>query len=130
MQPIKYVQVARRKNWWKLRYKRTDTTVLPVKNDKPCLKNDKSIVGESADKGSAVVVWDREDYINEVTKQLGDSDAYEEVPDDPARLINVIHRTKRKIKERGDLKKDTVKHFEVKDPNLLGSICYLKYRSD
>ena len=27
------------------------------------LKSDKSIVIKSADKGSAVVVWDREDYI-------------------------------------------------------------------
>ena len=27
------------------------------------LKNDKSIVIKSADKGSAVAVWDREDYI-------------------------------------------------------------------
>ena len=41
------------------------------------LKNDKNIVIKSADKGSAVVVWDREDYIKEAEKQLGDSDVYE-----------------------------------------------------
>ena len=40
------------------------------------LKNDKNIVIEGADKGSAVVVWDREDYIKEAEKQLGDSDVY------------------------------------------------------
>ena len=36
------------------------------------LKNDKSIVIKSADKGSAVVVWDRENYIKEAEKQLGE----------------------------------------------------------
>ena len=29
------------------------------------LKNDKNIIRKSADKGSALVVWDREDYIKE-----------------------------------------------------------------
>ena len=43
------------------------------------LKNDKNIVIKGSDKGSAVVVWDREDYIKETEKQLGDSDVYEEV---------------------------------------------------
>ena len=42
------------------------------------LKNDKSIVIKSADKGSAVVVLDREDYIIEAGKQLGDEEFYEE----------------------------------------------------
>ena len=36
------------------------------------LKNDKTIVIKGADQGSAVVVWDRDDYIQEVEKQLGD----------------------------------------------------------
>ena len=36
------------------------------------LKNDKRIVIKSADKGSAARVWDREDYIKEAEKQLGD----------------------------------------------------------
>ena len=33
------------------------------------LKNDKNIVIKGADKGSAVVVWDRQDYIKEAEKQ-------------------------------------------------------------
>ena len=32
------------------------------------LKNDKNIVIKAADKGSALVVWDREDYIKEAEK--------------------------------------------------------------
>ena len=34
------------------------------------LKNDKTIVIKGADKGSAVVLWDREDYIREAENQL------------------------------------------------------------
>ena len=82
------------------------------------LREDKNIVIKGADKGSAAVVWDREDYIKEAEKQLEDSDVYEEVPDDPEPLISTIHRTIEKIRKRGDLKKETIKYFEVKDPKL------------
>ena len=34
------------------------------------LKNDKTIVIKGADKGSAVVLWEREDYIKEAENQL------------------------------------------------------------
>ena len=66
------------------------------------LKNDKSIVIKSADKGSTVVVQDREDYIKEAEIQLGDSDAYEEVLDDPEPLISTTHRTIEKL-GKGDI---------------------------
>ena len=46
------------------------------------LKNDISIVIKSADEGSAVVLWDREDYIKEDEKQPGDEEVYEEVSND------------------------------------------------
>ena len=36
-------------------------------------------------------------------KQLGDSDIYEEVSDDPEPLISTIHKTIEKIRKRGDL---------------------------
>ena len=38
------------------------------------LKNDKNIAIKGADKGSTVVVWDRDDYIQEAEKQLGDKE--------------------------------------------------------
>ena len=82
------------------------------------MKNDKNIVIKVADKGSTVVVWDREDYIKEAEKQLEDSDVYEEVPDDPEPLISTIHKMMEKIRKRGDLKKGTIKYFEVKDPKF------------
>ena len=46
------------------------------------LKSDKSVVIESADEGSVVVVWDREDHIKEAEKQLDDEEVYEEVSND------------------------------------------------
>ena len=64
------------------------------------------------------MVRDREDYIKEAKKQLGDSDVSEEVPDDPEPLISTIHRTIEKIRKRGDFKKETIKYFEVKDPKF------------
>ena len=64
------------------------------------------------------MVWDREDYIKEAEKQLGDNDAYEEVPDDPKPLISTIHRAIEKIRKRGDLTKETNQYYEVKDPKF------------
>ena len=79
------------------------------------LKNDKSIVIKSADKGSAVVVWDREDYIKEAEKQLGDQEVYEEVSNDAAPLLKTINGVIAKIRKRGDLKRDTLDYFIMKD---------------
>ena len=39
---------------------------------KRLLANDRSIVIKKADKDSCMVVWDREDYIAEASKQLND----------------------------------------------------------
>ena len=87
------------------------------------LKNDKTIVFKGADKGSEVVVWERDDYIQEAEKQLGDKEIYEEVSNDPQPLIGTIHRAVEKIRKRGDLAADNTKHFMVKDPKLGFTFC-------
>ena len=43
------------------------------------LQNDRSVVIKPADKGSAVVVWDRNDYLKEAERQLSDEKIYEEI---------------------------------------------------
>ena len=43
------------------------------------LADDRSIVIKGADKGSSVVIWDREDYLQEASKQLRDTNIYEDV---------------------------------------------------
>ena len=60
---------------------------------------------KDADKGFMVVVWDREDYIKEAEKQLGDEEVYEEVSNNPIPLLKAIIA---KIRKRGDLKRDTL----------------------
>ena len=50
------------------------------------LKDDENIEIKSADKSAVVVVWDREDYIIEAEKQLGDEEVYEEVSNDAVAL--------------------------------------------
>ena len=50
---------------------------------------DPSIIIIEADKGSAVVVWDREDYLREVNSQLSDKDVFREVKYDAGPLMKV-----------------------------------------
>ena len=89
---------------------RNKDTVIETYN----LRDDPTIIIKGADTGSAVV-WDREDYLKEVSKQLEDKDVYEEVQNDPSILINTIMRALEKIRIRGDLSIDTINYFLVKD---------------
>ena len=82
------------------------------------LKNDKSIVIKGADRGSAVVVWDREDYINEAEKQLGDEEVYEEVSNNAASLLKTINAVISKIRKRSDLKSHKLDYFIMKAPKF------------
>ena len=58
---------------------------------------------KGAGKGSAVVEWDREDYIKEAENQLGDTNIYEEVPNDAQPLMNITLNTLENIRKRGDV---------------------------
>ena len=40
------------------------------------LKDDRSIKTKGADKGEAVIVWNREDYLKEVGKELKDKEVH------------------------------------------------------
>ena len=46
------------------------------------LGNDTSIIIKEADKGSVVVIWDKEDHLKEAEEQLSWKEMYEEVTDD------------------------------------------------
>ena len=83
------------------------------------LRNDNSIIIKEADKGSAIVIWDRDDYLNEAKKQLGDDKVYEHlVGDVVSPLVKVIKESLAKIKRRGDIPKETLDYFLVKNPKL------------
>ena len=51
------------------------------------LKNDNSIIIKEADKGSAVVVWDRDDYLRETKNQLNNKNVYKKLTGDVESLL-------------------------------------------
>ena len=54
------------------------------------LRGDPTIIIKGANKGSTVVVWDREDYLKQAPKELEDKDVYEEVQNDPSPLTTPL----------------------------------------
>ena len=83
------------------------------------LRSDRTIVVKEADKGSGVVVWDREDYIKEAESQLNDSEVYNRLDSDPSeRLHQIISDTLKTISNRGDLDQATLDYLLVDNPRL------------
>ena len=83
------------------------------------LKSDRSIVIKEADKGSGVVVWDREDYVKEANSQLGDPTVYEKLDGDPSeRLQSIISDALETIKNRGDMGDSTLDYLMISNPGL------------
>ena len=73
---------------------------------------------KGGDKGAAVIVWDREDYIKEASKQFEDKEVYLEFPNDSSALLTLYLNLLKKIRKRGDLSQDTLNYFLVKDPKF------------
>ena len=83
------------------------------------LKSDRSIVIKEADKGSGVVVWDREDYIKEANGQLGDPNVYEKLDADPSeRLQRIISDALETVEDRGDIDDSTLDYLLINNPKL------------
>ena len=57
------------------------------------LQNDRSIKTKPTDKGSAVVAWDRQDYLKEAKQQLRDSSIYKEVKVAENDLVELVHKS-------------------------------------
>ena len=90
------------------------------------MKNDNTIVIKGADKGSEVVVWDREDYLKEEHKQLSDEEVHEEVTNGSSTLESTIFNAVNKIRARGDLSVDNLKYFFNKDSKFARFYLLLK----
>ena len=91
------------------------------------LRNDTSIIIKEADKGAVVVIWDKEDCLKEAEEELPCKETYEEVPDDPSYLIDPMHRALEKIGKRGDIDTNTLKYFDVEEPNSADFSSCLRY---
>ena len=83
------------------------------------LRDDPSIIVKEADKGSAVVVLVREDYLREANSQLSNKDVYWEVKGDAeGPLMKVVKSILRKIRNRGDISDKTLHYTLVNNPKL------------
>ena len=64
------------------------------------LKNDNSVIIKEADKWSAVIVRDRDDYLREAKNQLNDKNVYQELTEDvEGPLEKIIKTVLKKISE-------------------------------
>ena len=83
------------------------------------LRDDTSIIIKEADKGSGIVVWDREDYLAEARTQLKDKDVYQELKGNiVGPLEKIIKSVLRKVRDRKDISDETLDYFLVNNPKL------------
>ena len=83
------------------------------------MRDDTSIIIKEADKHSGVVFWDREDYLKEAEKQLGDKETYEELPSDPVSpLISIVKGCVSRVKNWGDIPNETLEYLFINKPKL------------
>ena len=80
------------------------------------LANDRNIVVKKADKGSCVVVWDRNDYIAEVEKQLTDENIYQDInfkDKTLQELADYSNKLFKSLKMKGSITEKELKYFTV-----------------
>ena len=58
------------------------------------LRDDTSIVIKEVDKGSGIVVWDREDYLAEARTELNDKDVYQQLKGNIEGLLEVLYENR------------------------------------
>ena len=78
------------------------------------LANDRSIVIKKADKGSCIVVWDREDYLLEAERQLGDTSIYKDVSFNDKVLSDLVDNSNKLfqcLKRKGSITDKELKYF-------------------
>ena len=94
------------------------------------LADDRSIVIKKADKGSCVVVWDRNDYLLEAERQLSNTKVYRDVSNTEnilSKLSETSNRMFSSLKTRSFLTEKQMKYFiyEFKKATNLGKLYLL-----
>ena len=83
------------------------------------LSRDRTVIIKGADKGSAVVVWDRDDYLKEAGNHLGDTETYEKVENDPfPDLIQLVSNSLCELKRKGEIDEKMREFLSVTEPRL------------
>ena len=57
------------------------------------IRDDRNVIIKPADKGSAVVIWNRNDYFKEAEKQLSDKSAYLETKVIEKDLVDLVEQS-------------------------------------
>lgn len=81
------------------------------------LQQDDRIVIKQADKGSCIVVENKEDYISDGLAHLADTDIYEEIPEDyTTDIAKALNTTVRKALDKGHINKDMSNFLMAHEP--------------
>ena len=78
------------------------------------LADDRSIVIKRADKGSSMVVWNRDDYLQEASTQLLDTNIYQDVKFNENILTGLVERSNKifnRLRCRKLISEKELKHF-------------------
>ena len=81
------------------------------------LRDDASVIIEEADKGSGVVVWDREYYLAEAKNNLIRK-FNEELSEDVEGPFDKVIKKVIKLRNRGDVFHENLDYFSVNNPKL------------
>ena len=95
-----------------------------------CLENDRSIVIKKADKGSVVVVRDRNNYVMEAKKQRNDTNVYKDVAFNEKTLHDLVgtgNKIFQNLQSKGKIYLKQLKYFtyEYKKATNLGKLYLL-----
>ena len=80
------------------------------------LAEDGNIVSKPVDKGSCVVLWDREDYLAEAEKQLQDVDIYEDTDSKESNLVKLVKKSNtmfQSIRRKNLITEKELKYFFI-----------------
>ena len=83
------------------------------------LKNCRDIIIKEADKGSAVVVWDRKDYCREAYRHLNDVVVYEKLYENPlSKVLDRVKEALQPLQDKGYISGKNVEYLVVPRPRL------------
>ena len=64
-------------------------------------------------KGSAIIVWDREDCTKETGNQFSDSNIYEEAANYAKLFMDIMFNPLKNVRKREDLRTDTLNYVII-----------------
>ena len=88
------------------------------------LADDRNIIIKKTDKGSCIVIWGRNDYLQEAEKQLSDKNVYEEVINSEnilSKLAEMSNKLFSTLKKRGYITEKQLNIFpmNIEKPRVL-----------